>query len=86
MKDLDMAERTSQGVVQEKENASYVGGAGVRLEEARHAESVLLLLVHPQVQRLHSSEEQPRVERAETSPLRVLEEVDLQAQGRWSAS
>lgn len=56
---------------------SHVGGAGVRLEEARDADGVLLLLLHADVHRLHPPEEQPRVERAQPGALRVLEEVDL---------
>lgn len=52
-------------------------GAGVGLEEAGDANGVLLLLLDADVHRLHSSEQQPRVEGAQTGALGVLEEVDL---------
>lgn len=57
--------------------ATHVRCNRVCLQETSHADGVFLLLVDSQVHRFHASQEQPRVERAETGALRVLEEVDL---------
>lgn len=58
-------------------STTHVRGARVRLEEARDADCVFLLLLYSEVHRLDSSQQQPRVERAQPGAFRVLVEVDL---------
>lgn len=64
-----------------------MGGARVGLEEARHTDGVLLLLLHPDVHRLDASKQKPGVEGAQAGTLRILEEVDLARHqyriGKW---
>lgn len=61
---------------------THVRCARVRLEEAGDSDGVLLLLLHSEVHRLHSSQQQPRVERAQPGAFSVLVEVDLTSKAR----